>query len=295
MVASYRLASAVLLGLCTAIPSLPQITTAEITGTITDPGGAVVAGANITVTNTANAATRTTTTNEEGVYRLPSLSPGLYTLRIECTGFTAQVRTGVELQVAQVGRIDVALQVGNVSETVEVKAAVPLIDTDTTSLGTVIENQRIVELPLNGRNYLQLTALQAKFQHRLSNGLNLLSAYTYGKSIDNNSAYRTQFGDGGTSDPYNKRSLRGRSAFDFRQNRNNSLLFELPFGRGRHFGSTMSRAADTVVGGWQVGSIITMVTGFPSTPGCGSGAVQNGDGGCYPDATGISPKLDRGQ
>jgi len=159
MVASYRLVFAVFLGLCAALPSLPQITTAEITGTVTDPGGAVVTGAKVTVTNVATSATRTSTSNEEGVYRIPSLNPGLYTLRIELAGFTAQVRTGVELQVAQVGRIDVALQVGNVSEVVEVKASVPLIDTDTTSLGTVIENQRIVELPLNGRNYLQLAAL----------------------------------------------------------------------------------------------------------------------------------------
>jgi hypothetical protein len=137
-------------------------------------------------------------------------------------------------------------------------------------------------------------ALQAKFQHRPKYGFNLLSSFTWGKSIDDLSSYRIQFGDGGISDPLNKRASRGLSAFDFRTNLTNSLMYELPFGRGARFFSGASRAANAVVGGWQVGSIITLSAGFPVSPACGSGAVQNGDGGCYPDNIGRNPNLARG-
>src|SRR5260221_8822726 len=74
-------------------------------------------------------------------------------------GFGSQLRNDIELQVAQVARIDIALKVGNVSEVVEVTGGAPVLETDSTSVGTVIENQRIQELPLNGRNYLQLAGL----------------------------------------------------------------------------------------------------------------------------------------
>jgi hypothetical protein len=124
--------------------------------------------------------------------------------------------------------------------------------------------------------------------------LNLLTAYTYGKSIDDLSAYRIQFGDQGISDPLNKRASRGLSAFDFRQNLTNSLMYELPMGKGKKFFSGAGRAADMVVGGWQIGSIVTLISGFPVSPVCGSGAVQNGDGACYPDNVGRSPNRPRG-
>ncbi|MFN7651395.1 MAG: carboxypeptidase regulatory-like domain-containing protein, partial [Acidobacteriota bacterium] len=136
-----------------------QITTGEITGTISDSAGAVIAGATVTATNTATNTTRTATTTSAGVYNLTALPPGVYTVRIEKQGFSAQVRSGIELQVTQVVRFDLTLQVGSVSEVIEVQGGAPLIETDNTSLGTVIENKRIIDLPLNGRNYLQLAAL----------------------------------------------------------------------------------------------------------------------------------------
>ena len=136
-----------------------QITSSEITGTVTDSGGAVIVGAAVTATNVATNTRRTTTTSSAGVYNLTALPPGTYSLRVEMQGFGAQMRSNIELQVAQVARFDVTLQVGNVSEVVEVQGGAPLIETDNTSLGTVIENQRILDLPLNGRNYLQLAAL----------------------------------------------------------------------------------------------------------------------------------------
>ncbi|MBI3696990.1 MAG: carboxypeptidase regulatory-like domain-containing protein [Acidobacteria bacterium] len=136
-----------------------QAPTGEITGTVTDPTGAVVAGAAITLTNPSTNLQRVVTTNTAGVYSLPALLPGNYSLKVEMQGFTAQVRGDIELQVAQVARLDFALQVGNVSEVVEVAGGAPVLQTETTEIGTVIENRRILELPLNGRNYLQLASL----------------------------------------------------------------------------------------------------------------------------------------
>jgi outer membrane receptor protein involved in Fe transport len=149
------LTSFAMLSLC----SFAQAPTAEITGTIADPSGAVISGATITVVNPQTNLTRSTQSNEAGAYSVPALGPGVYDVRVEKPGFSAQARNAVGLQTAQVARLDFSLQVGNVAETVVVTAGAPVLETETTSLGTVIENKRIVELPLNGRNYLQLASL----------------------------------------------------------------------------------------------------------------------------------------
>ena len=131
----------------------------DITGTVTDPSGAVVAGANITVTNAATNVARQVQTNATGNYTAPFLVPGNYTVRAELQGFRAATRTEVDLQVGAVARIDFTMEVGGISEAVVVKADSALLASESTALGTVVENKRIVELPLNGRNYLQLLSL----------------------------------------------------------------------------------------------------------------------------------------
>jgi hypothetical protein len=136
-----------------------QAPTGQITGTVTDPSGAVVSGATVTATNNATNARRQTATNEDGLFSLPALPPGNYQLQVEASGFPKQVTEGLELQVGQVARVDFALRIGNVSETVQVSGAAPMLQSETAELGTVIENKRIVDLPLNGRNYLQLASL----------------------------------------------------------------------------------------------------------------------------------------
>ncbi len=133
--------------------------TGEINGTVTDPAGAVVPGATITVTNPNTNIERTTQTNSSGVYSIPALPPGEYSLKASMAAFGTQIRNNITLQVNQEARIDIALQVGNVAEVVEVQGGAPVLETESTAIGTVIENQRIVELPLNGRNYLQLASL----------------------------------------------------------------------------------------------------------------------------------------
>src|SRR5437899_10900579 len=132
---------------------------AEITGAVSDGTGAVMAGAAVTAISAATNQVRRKTTNETGNYSLPYLVPGAYDLRVETSGFKVATRKGVELQVGDVARIDFKLEIGDVSQQIEVAGGTPLLNTETAALGTVIENRRIVELPLNGRNYLQLVTL----------------------------------------------------------------------------------------------------------------------------------------
>ena len=132
---------------------------AEITGTVSDQSGAVIAGAKVTVTNPATNTVREVETGETGNYTVPFLTPGIYNVRAEQEGFSTATRTAVELQVGAIARINFAMAIGNVTEQIEVVGTGELLATEGTAVGTVIENRRIVELPLNGRNYLQLIAL----------------------------------------------------------------------------------------------------------------------------------------
>jgi hypothetical protein len=136
-----------------------QTGTGDISGSVTDSSGAVVSGATVTVSNPATGFSRVLKTNDQGLYSAPALIPGSYTVKVEMQGFQAQTRSNVLLQVGQTAVIDFSLAVGNVAEVIEVTGGAPVLETETTSVGTVIENKRIVELPLNGRNYLQLASL----------------------------------------------------------------------------------------------------------------------------------------
>ena len=136
-----------------------QTPTGEIVGTVSDPTGAVVAGGTVVLTNMATGVTRSLTTNASGVYDAPALIPGTYSVRVTLTGFTSSLRSNVEVGVGQVNRQDFSLSVGDMNQSVEVQAMASTLDTETTTIGTVIENRSIEDLPLNGRNYLQLADL----------------------------------------------------------------------------------------------------------------------------------------
>jgi hypothetical protein len=133
-------------------------TSGEITGLVTDPSGAAVSGATVTVTNKATGATRRATTNTEGLYAFPSLLPGMYELKVEAAGFKTAQLGNITLEVQQTARRDIAMEIGAVGETVTVTSEGALINAENATVGTVIENKRIVDLPLNGRNFLQLVA-----------------------------------------------------------------------------------------------------------------------------------------
>lgn len=134
-------------------------TSGEVTGIVTDPSGSAVPGSTITLTNTATNATRTTESSGEGLYRFTPVPPGVYNLKVEHQGFKATNTTNIEVLVQQTVRVDLTLQVGQVTESVEVSASAALLQAENATVGTVIENKAIVELPLNGRNYLNLVNL----------------------------------------------------------------------------------------------------------------------------------------
>lgn len=133
--------------------------TAQLNGRVTDSAGAVVPGASITIRNTSTGAERQARTNEVGLYTVPLLPPGSYDIRVQHTGFKPIVQGGVQLDVDQRATADFVLEVGALSETVEVSASVSRLNTVEASQGQVIDNQRIVDMPLNGRNYLELALM----------------------------------------------------------------------------------------------------------------------------------------
>ncbi|MFN7651176.1 MAG: carboxypeptidase regulatory-like domain-containing protein [Acidobacteriota bacterium] len=139
--------------------SLSAQTFGSLTGDVKDASGAVVAGAAITVRNTSTNGVRNATTNEDGVYSIPALVPGLYEVKAEKSGFKSASRANVELQVQQAARVDFNLEIGQVSEVVEVSSRLPLLSTEDATVGSVIEQKRITELPLNGRNFFSLVGL----------------------------------------------------------------------------------------------------------------------------------------
>ena len=151
------LGGALLLAAC-AVAGSAQ-TSAEITGLVRDPTGAAVPGASVTVTNKATRATRKVTTNSEGLYSFPSLPPGTYELKVEQTGFKISLSDNIRLEVQQTARLDVSMEVGQVGETVTVSDTAALLNSENTTIGTVVENKIVTELPLNGRQYLNLVAL----------------------------------------------------------------------------------------------------------------------------------------
>jgi outer membrane receptor protein involved in Fe transport len=144
--------------LALSFPGFAQ-TVGQVTGAVTDPSGSIVVGATVTVVNSQTNVGRSTTTNSAGNYAFPALQPGVYNVKAEMQGFQGEIREGVELQVEQIARIDFHLRIGAVAQTVEVAGGAPLLDTESATLGTVIDNTRIVNLPLNGRSFTQLIAL----------------------------------------------------------------------------------------------------------------------------------------
>src|SRR5438309_9904475 len=149
------------------LPAVAQ-TQAGISGVIHDPTGAVIPGVMVTVTNPATNFSRSAISNEAGVYNFPVLQPGKYNIKVELPGFRTITQNDVELQVQQSARIDFTMQVGEVSQTVQVEGTAAIIATENATVGTVIENRRIIEMPLNGRNFLQLVALSPNVSYGFS-------------------------------------------------------------------------------------------------------------------------------
>ena len=145
--------------LLTAAAASAQLSTAELSGRVTDTSGAVLPGVTVTMTQTDTQATRTATTDADGTYVLSNLPTGPYRLEVALQGFRSYVQNGIVLQVGATPTINVSLELGNVAETITVEGAAPLIDVKSSGIKDVVENERIVELPLQGRQVTDLIVL----------------------------------------------------------------------------------------------------------------------------------------
>ncbi|MCC7500170.1 MAG: carboxypeptidase regulatory-like domain-containing protein, partial [Bryobacterales bacterium] len=145
------------MALLCAVPAWGQ--SARITGIVTDTSDAVMSGVEITVTNTSTGVSRRAVSNESGNYSVPLLQPGPYRITAQASGFKPLSRDGINLVVDQVARIDIQMEVGQVTELIEVVSDATMVDSSNATLGVVVENRRVVDLPLNGRNALALVML----------------------------------------------------------------------------------------------------------------------------------------
>lgn len=145
--------------LATTSPVWGQQASGTITGTVSDPSGAAVANATVTARDVDRGTTWTTQTNSSGVYELPQVSVGKIEIRVEASGFSKQVQPPFALILNQIARVDFQLSVGQMSTTVEVTTAPPILQTDSTELGTVIETHVVTALPLATRDLKALSLL----------------------------------------------------------------------------------------------------------------------------------------
>ncbi len=148
---------ALLLGL--ALRASAQVTTANVVGTVTDNTGAVLANAKVTVTNTGTNNARTVTTDDSGAYTVNLLSIGIYSVKVEATGSKGFAVTGITLVGGDRTRVDAKMEIGATTETVNITADASVLQTDTATVGTAITGKLVQDLPLNGRNYIQLALL----------------------------------------------------------------------------------------------------------------------------------------
>lgn len=148
-----------LAGLAGADAAHAQVTTGTIVGTVKDAQGAAVPGAAVTISNQGQGTASTHATDADGSFNAPFLIPGVYDVTIELAGFRKHVHRGVVLQVNQRARVDVALEIGGLTESTEVIGLAPLTRTDSAEMGEVIDERAVRELPLNGRNFATLVYL----------------------------------------------------------------------------------------------------------------------------------------
>src|ERR1041385_3581232 len=178
---------ATLVCLLMAIPLSAQLPTATILGTVKDSSGAVIPGVGVTLTNTNTALTRTGTSSEDGSYRFPALPVGHYRLEVIKEGFSALSRTGITLEVGQEATIDLILEVGSPGHTVTVAEEAPLVQTSNSTLGGIVNEQQVSDLPLNGRNLVGLTLMQAGVTQTTGiTATTIGCALTTGATISNN-------------------------------------------------------------------------------------------------------------
>ncbi len=159
----FRFAAALFAAASMGFLSMPlraqQVAVAEVDGHVTDPTGQAIAGAKVDMIETATDRVHATTTDATGLYTLPNLPVGAYRLEVSSQGFKTYVQTGIELQVASNIEVNVAMQIGAVTESIQITANAEMVETKENSIAQVVDQMRIVDLPLNGRNLTQLLTL----------------------------------------------------------------------------------------------------------------------------------------
>ena len=156
--------AALFLFLLSASLASAQLPTATILGVVRDASGGVVPDASVTVRNVDTEQTRSGASAADGSFRFSALPVGNYEVRVEHPGFQTAVRSGLVLAVSQEAVVNFGLEVGGVQQTVEITAEAPLVNTTSGSVGEVVNEQKVADLPLNGRNYINLTLMQAGIQ-----------------------------------------------------------------------------------------------------------------------------------
>ena len=159
MATSRRFSVALVLSLIVALAAvgrsaLAQEVTASIVGTVTDSRGAPITGADVTATDTDRGTVSTVKTNDQGAYNLLRLPIGNYTVRVSASGFQTATRAQFSLALNQTARVDVQMKVGQVSESVEVQGAAPVLQTESPEVSTLISANAVTSVPMAGRNYL---------------------------------------------------------------------------------------------------------------------------------------------
>lgn len=164
-----------------AVQALAQaVNNAQVHGAVTDPTGAAIVGAQVTATQTDTGMVRRTVTNSDGEFALPNLPVGPYNLEVAASGFQNYVQTGITLQVSQNPKIDIHMRIGAVAQVEEVRGDAVMVNTNETSVSTVIDQQRVVDLPLDGRQATDLILLSGGASNTTIPGNDLLSSKNYG-------------------------------------------------------------------------------------------------------------------
>jgi hypothetical protein len=156
---SIVLASALMLILAEVHGIYGQVPQGQILGTLTDPAGAVISGANVVLENEFTGVKQTVVTNDSGIYTFSYLDSGVYRITVEMAGFRTSVFQNIRVQVNEKKRVDVQLEVGEVTATIQVEAGAPVIETDSATIGSIVSSREVLGIPLNGREFSQLALL----------------------------------------------------------------------------------------------------------------------------------------
>jgi len=191
-----------------SVPVHAQVTGATLSGTVTDASGAVIAGAEVSVRNTATGITRETTTDSAGFYTVPNLIPGPYEVKISAKGFTTAVQSNLTLAVGAQQTLNIPMKVGETSQTVQVTEAAPQIELTSSTLMGQVESQTVLELPLNGRDWTSLATLHP--------GVNLIETQMdYATSARGNRGFGAELTISGQRTTNNNYRLDGVSVNDY--------------------------------------------------------------------------------